>query len=97
MSYDSAVRPRQWEPTAGIHAATWGEIVARFGYAPHSLRLLAGLKAALDVLREASCRRAYLDGSFVTRKEVPNDFDGCWELAGVDFDLLEQLDPVLLD
>lgn len=28
---------------------------------------------------------------------MPNDFDASWELAGVDFDLLEQLAPVLLE
>jgi hypothetical protein len=41
-----------------------------------------------------SCRRAYLDGSFVTARDEPGDFDACWEIAGVDADLL---DPVLLD
>jgi len=48
---------------------------------------------ALRLLREAGCGRAYVDGSFVTAKEVPGDFDGCWEAEGVDFDLL---DPRLL-
>ena len=41
--------------------------------------------------------RAYLDGSFVTDKNEPNDFDACWEMVGVDFDLLDQEIPVLLD
>jgi hypothetical protein len=81
----------------GIHQATWGEVVARYGYTPHRLRLLAGLKTALDVLREAGCQRVYLDGSFVAAKEAPNDFDACWEIAGVDFDRLERLEPVLLE
>jgi len=35
----------------------------------------------------------YLDGSFVTAKDHPADFDGCWDLAGVDPGLI---DPVLL-
>lgn len=26
---------------------------------------------------------AYLDGSFVTSKDTPGDFDGCWEEANV--------------
>src|SRR5436190_22710558 len=78
---------------AGIHEATWEEFVARFGWTPHRLALLAGLKAALDALRAAGCRRAYIDGSFVTAKAVPADFDGCWEVDGVD---LTQLDPVLM-
>src|SRR5438046_5516941 len=80
-----------WPP--GVHEATWEEIVARYGYTPHRLALLAGLKAALDALRAAGCRRAYVDGSFVTAKQTPGDFDGCWEVEGVD---LSRLDPVLM-
>lgn len=67
------------------------------GYTPHRLALLSGLKAALDTLRRAGCKRVYVDGSFVTSKGVPNDFDACWEIDGVDFDLLEERDPALLD
>ena len=81
----------------GVHQATWEEIVARYCSTPRRLRLLAGLKEALDALRTAGCGRAYLDGSFVTAKEEPNDFDACWEMTGVDFDVLDRLDPVLLD
>jgi|SRR5262245_23318398 len=81
---------------AGLHEATWDELVARFGTTPRRLSLLAGLKAALDALR-AGCRRAYVDGSFVTAKAMPNDVDVCWEMAGVDFDRLEQMEPVPLD
>ena len=78
---------------SGIHEATWEELVARFGWTPRRLTLLAGLKAALNALRLAGCRRAYIDGSFVTAKEEPGDFDGCWETDGVDPALL---DPVLM-
>ena len=54
---------------------------------------MAGLKTALDSLKIAGCQTVYIDGSFVTTKEVPNDFDVCWEVGGVDPYLL---DPVLL-
>lgn len=67
--------------------------MARFGRTPRRLALLTGLKAALDALRAAGCSRAYIDGSFVTAKVEPADFDGCWETDGVDPNLL---DPVLL-
>ena len=77
----------------GVHSATWDELVARFGTTPRRLSLLGGLKEALDVLRAAGCRRAYVDGSFVTSKPEPADFDGCWETDGVD---PARLDPVLL-
>jgi hypothetical protein len=77
----------------GIHDATWEEIVDRFGNTARREELLAGLQEALLTLRDAGCRRAYLDGSFVTTKEEPGDFDACWEVTDVD---AGQLDPVLL-
>lgn len=77
----------------GIHWADWQEFCERFGTTRHRQRLLTGLKAALDALHQASCRTAYIDGSFVTAKEVPGDFDACWDIAGVDPTLL---DPILL-
>lgn len=78
----------------GIHWATWREIMERFGFTTYRQELLDGLKRALDVLRVAGCRTVYLDGSFVTAKLIPNDFDACWVRDGVD---LELLDPELLD
>ena len=55
--------------------------------------LLSGLKAATISLRDAGCKTVYIDGSFVTDKNHPGDFDACWEEAGVDPTIL---DPVLL-
>jgi len=78
----------------GIHPATWDEAVDRFGLTPWRRQLLEGLRRALDSLESAGCRGVYIDGSFVTRKDIPGDFDGCWEAAGVDPD---KLDPALLE
>jgi hypothetical protein len=78
----------------GIHWAEWKEFEGRFGINPHRRKLLKGLKAVIASLRKAGCRAIYIDGSFVTAKELPNDFDGCWSIEGVDPNLL---DPVLLD
>jgi hypothetical protein len=78
---------------AGVHWATWPEIVARFGQNSRRQNLLAGLKQALDALRIAGCETAYIDGSFITQKLMPRDFDGCWEVKNVD---PMRLDPVLL-
>ncbi len=78
----------------GIHEATWDELMERYGITEHRVGLLGGLREALGSLRDAGCRRAYVDGSFVTDKEVPGDFDACWEAVGVD---PERLDPELLD
>ena len=86
--------PRSGNLPPGIHEATWNELAARFGHTPHRQSLLVGLRQALEALRRAGCRRVYIDGSFVTAKAVPGDFDACWDAAGVDPD---RLDPVLMD
>lgn len=81
----------------GIHDATWDEFITRYGSTFHRRTLLAGLRRALDHLEQAGCGRVYIDGSFVTAKWRPGDFDACWELRGVDFPLLQALAPSLLD
>ena len=76
----------------GVHWATWEEINVRFGGTNWRRTLLTGLRAAADQLKLAGCQTIYLDGSFVTAKPEPGDFDGCWEEAGVH---VQKLDPVL--
>lgn len=78
----------------GVHWADWEEVEERFGTNEQRQDLLVGLRAALVALAEVGCRTAYIDGSFVTAKERPNDFDACWDPSGVD---LDGLDPVLMD
>lgn len=78
----------------GIHPASWNEIVERYAITEHRAELLDGLRQAIASLQAAGCVRVYLDGSFVTVKDVPADFDACWEVTGVDPGLL---DPELLD
>lgn len=78
----------------GVHWATWEEVTARFGTTSHRAKLLEGLRRALQNLASAGCRTVYIDGSFVTAKEVPGDFDACWDPAGTEVSLL---DPVMLD
>lgn len=81
----------------GVHLVTWDEFSIAFGTTPHRRRLLDGLEVALDILRIAGCKRVYIDGSFVTAKRVPNDFDAAWEPAGVDLPLLRSMEPAFFD
>lgn len=78
----------------GIHWATWDQIIEHFGGTDRRNRLLGGLRRALQSLQKAGCETAYLNGSFITEKENPEDFDGCWDVEGV---TLELLDPILMD
>ena len=82
---------------AGIHRAGWAETNKRFGTDSHRKRLLGGLHAVLKVLSAAGCTTAYLDGSFVTTKTVPSDYDGAWEMRGVNLQLLRNLEPLLFE
>jgi hypothetical protein len=76
----------------GIYDATLTEVEAAFATTPHRQWLFGGFVRVTEALRIAGCHTAYLDGSFITGKPHPDDFDGCWDHAGIDFGLL---DPIL--
>ncbi|WP_040551950.1 DUF6932 family protein [Rheinheimera nanhaiensis] len=77
----------------GIHFSSMNEVKTVFAHNPHRRRLFDGFYAAANALAKAGCKTIYLDGSFVTEKDLPSDYDGCWDTAGVD---LKLLDPVLI-
>ncbi len=77
-----------------VHNATWRDVIDRFGGNSHRARLMGGLLAACRNLAAAGCRELVLDGSFVTAKTLPADYDAAWETAGVD---PNRLDPILLE
>lgn len=85
---DSGVLP------VGEHDASWDEVLERFGWNEKRRSLLDGLAEALELLAVVGCRQVWLNGSFVTAKDEPGDFDACWDTDGVD---LDQIDPVFLD
>ncbi len=75
----------------GIYPATMEEVRNRFGGNPVRTRLLTGLMTGLSLLEQGGCRQAYLDGSFVTSKPNPDDFDVAWDASGVDPRLLDPI------
>ena len=78
----------------GFHNATLEEVESRFATSEHRKRLFSGFKEGILALRKAGCRKIFLDGSFITDKAIPNDFDVCWEDIGIDD---TKLDPVFTD
>lgn len=78
----------------GIHWASLAEVEARFTATSRRQWLFEGLVQAVNALQKAGCRRLFLDGSFVSTKDSPRDYDGCWDPSGV---VAARLDPVLLD
>lgn len=73
----------------GVHVATLSEIEVRYAYNSRRRDLLVGLVRASVALVTAGCRCVLLDGSFVTAKPIPNDYDACWDPAGIDFNRLD--------
>lgn len=78
----------------GIYETTWDQFCDRFGHTEYWQALIEGLASALKDLSAAGCKMVYINGSFVTAKEVPRDYDLCWGIDGV---IPEKLNPALLD
>jgi hypothetical protein len=78
----------------GVHNATLEDVETRFATSEHRKRLFSGFKEGVLALHKAGCRKIFLDGSFVTEKPIPGDFDACWDYTGVDD---TKLDPVFVD
>lgn len=78
----------------GIHHTTMEELITKFGYNPKRAWLIDGLKLLVTSLSKANCNLIFIDGSFVTKKELPGDYDLCWSLTGV---VEQDIDPILLD
>ncbi len=49
----------------------------------------------MEQLQTAGCATVYIDGSFVTNKQIPGDFDACWSENDVDVNKLISIAPTL--
>ena len=79
---------------SGVHYATLTEIEAEYAYNSTRRRFFVGLVEAAVSLAQVGCATIYLDGSYVSSKPNPGDYDACWDPSGVKIPLL---DPVFLD
>ncbi|WP_142383765.1 DUF6932 family protein [Peribacillus deserti] len=78
----------------GIHELNWGQFTDYYGYNERRKLLLTGLEKGIKLLKKAGCEKVYVDGSFVSIKEFPNDFEVCWEEKGVHLKQLKQIEPL---
>ncbi|BAZ15217.1 hypothetical protein NIES4071_70890 [Calothrix sp. NIES-4071] len=81
----------------GVHFCEWEEFVERFGNSDRRLYLIQGLQTAMEQLQAAGCRTIFIDGSFVTIKVNPIDFDACYDDETIDRDYLRINAPRLLN
>lgn len=82
----------------GVHEMDWEAFYDAFGFSPKRKRLLEGMKNAITQLKRCGCAAIYIDGSFVTTKLEPNDYDACWDgnLNSV-CSKMKDFEPVFLD
>jgi hypothetical protein len=77
----------------GVHSMTLGEFRSSFTWNGRRRFLYSGLARAISSLQAAGCRTVLVDGSFVTAKELPRDWDAAFDPVGVD---PSRLDPILI-
>lgn len=68
----------------GIHKTKWPEFIERYSHNHYRKRLIKEMSSAFKNLKKAGCTTVFTDGSFVTDKQKPNDYDGCLDVIGVD-------------
>lgn len=78
----------------GVYETTLPEIEERLAFNARRRRLFEGFRRACNELARAGCRLVYLDGSFITSKIRPADFDACWSIEETDD---RMLNPVFFD
>jgi hypothetical protein len=82
---------------SGIHTLTLTETNSLLVFNERRKNLFSGFQRACIPLQQAGCQRVYIGGSFATSKEFPGDFDACWDTNNVNFQVLKDIEPVLLD
>jgi len=63
----------------GIHEATFAEVQQKLGFSRKREQLLNKMKYLIEICQLMGCDVIYLDGSFVSAKIAPNDYDACWD------------------
>lgn len=75
----------------GVHEATLTEFKYRYVYNIRRQKLYDGFLNGVSNLFSAGCLQIFIDGSFVTAKPEPNDYDLCWDIEHVQAALIDQV------
>jgi hypothetical protein len=78
----------------GIHDSTLMEVRDRFVTNEKRSKLYEGMSRGIGALFRSGCLQVFLDGSYVTDKPIPGDYDICWDGRFVNANML---DPVFFD
>jgi hypothetical protein len=73
----------------GIHDSTLDEVFRRFVINGSRKLQYDGLIIALDNLFRSGCPQIFLDGSYITAKPIPADYEVCWDMRFVKPEFLD--------
>jgi len=77
----------------GIHKMSWEKFYDYFSFSERRIELLKGLEKVVAILREIGATHIYIDGSFVTDKLDPKDWDACYDCPLSQIDKLADMYP----
>lgn len=81
----------------GEHPATLDEIAIRYATNPTRTSQFEGLERAARALAAAACPTLWLNGSYITDKVEPGDYDATFAAEPIDWISLGLAEPELLD
>ena len=81
----------------GEHPATLADIEHRYATNPTRTVQFAGLTKAAQALAAAGCPTLWLNGSYITNKPEPADYDATFDAEPIDWIFLGLNEPELLD
>jgi hypothetical protein len=79
----------------GIHEMSWDEVSKTFDFSLKRKELLAKLREVVVLLKAYGCTCLYLDGSIITDKLSPGDWDACYDAPIGLLNELRKQDPIL--
>lgn len=74
----------------GIHLTTWEEFKDRYGINHKRKLQLDGLERAIEQFKNAGGTKIFIDGSFVTDKRNPGDYDALYDLGEINESIIDE-------
>lgn len=82
----------------GIYETTFEEMENKLGFSKKRQKLLAAMKNLISYCRCLQCDILHIDGSFVSNKIAPADYDACWDTTAANRnDVLRVVEQSLLN
>jgi hypothetical protein len=75
----------------GLHNAKWLEFKEKFDFSFKRKKILSGILSFGRLIKQAGGKKIYIDGSFVTNKKIPKDWDGCYCMCELNLSIASTL------